>query len=1158
MLDPREQALLQLGAARGYLGPEAALVSRIPGEGWLEALVRCGAISPEDARRLEQEAKRTPLICRSCRGASQLRDLPAAGELRCPRCGAQGLAPALPGGKPSGQVRALPGKGSGQGPALPPFAGELQPAAGAAPDAGQVERIGDYLLEEELGRGSYGVVYRARRANLPRRFALKIMDARQVQLEDLKRFQLEARLASKLEDPGIVGVFDVGQEGDRHFYVMEYVSGPSLKEYLASRGGRLDPQEAATLVAQLARTVAVAHRQRIVHRDLKPANVMIERGRPRITDFGLAKDQGLAQRLTRTGEVVGSPFYMAPEQVRGQPADHRVDVYALGVILYQLITGRRPYEGGNLNELAAAQRAGLPPAPSSFTACPEDLERIVEVALAFLPDERYLSAEAFAEDLESFLRGEQPSHASSASGRFAAPPAKGPPVPLVVLALVLALSAALALGVALKLRQRGRATPSPSVAAQSASPRPSPAAGSALERARSAARLGRPLSEVRGPYEEALALHESAELRLELAELHRRRGSYAGALEVAGPLLERADGFGWAARRLRAEIHEARGELAAARAAYEELIQLDPTGPVGKLAEAARVRLAPRPDAQLHLRLAIAAAAIAPDDAVAPRIELGLIQAHLGRSVAVQEVMRRLEELAPDHPRVRLLRALLALARGAAEEALAHLNGGLDLLGESGDALLEARRVGLLLSLRRADQALAAAQRWIERDADDARARVIYGEALWLKGESAWVEPRWKREAVGAWREAFRRDATLAESAAQAMPRERADHVLTVMGSRQAPKPRERVTVGGPLLPETRQVAERRAAGAESVARDDLREALMRAMRLEPYERVREAIDVARRKAPRCLVVALERARLLVGRGDLPAAREQLASARSLGVDGRELDYLAAEIALRSGSQNQAAQDFQRLVTERRDDRIGLLAHAKYWIVHGDGERAHTAIRELTATLPDEPEGWRLFGKVVSVGSQGKAARAARREMLRGYALGGGVDVRTIQDLLELRHVELAISSGRRSGGIDIDELKEVLERIDRAMVLGPGPTLRQFGVSMVLNLSGPKGPKQQKNPFLGYARRWLEQMIEEQPRRGANYFLLGQLLLEEGRPAAEILEVWHKGLEVEPRLLFSREIVKRFKRLHGSPEGLQEIEEHLAEPGIWIGEPPR
>ncbi|MEZ6185982.1 MAG: serine/threonine-protein kinase [Planctomycetota bacterium] len=268
-------------------------------------------------------------------------------------------------------------------------------------------QLGPYELISELGRGANGVIYLAQRPGLARRFAVKTLRPDSPQDEEtIRRFQLEAAAASKVNDPGIVSVFDVGQHKGRWYYAMEYCPGRTLEERL--QGGPLLIREAVEVVRALARTMHNAHRQGVIHRDLKPANIILEeiRGRPRVTDFGVARDRTLLSSCTAEGIVLGTPNYMAPEQLLG---NHEVgpqsDVYSLGVILYECLTGQRPYRANSPVELARQfTEKLLPPSPSVMRPeLPKRLEEVSLRALALDPGQRYRSAAALADDLDAFL-----------------------------------------------------------------------------------------------------------------------------------------------------------------------------------------------------------------------------------------------------------------------------------------------------------------------------------------------------------------------------------------------------------------------------------------------------------------------------------------------------------------------------------------------------------------------------------------------------------------------------------------------------------------------------------------------------------------------------------------------------------------------------------
>jgi len=287
------------------------------------------------------------------------------------------------------------------------------------------ERVGSYVVEKELGRGCYGVVYLVRREGLERRFALKVLTAEALRSpETVARFQREAKLASRIQDPGVVAIHDLGQEGRYPYYVMDVVRGPTLQDMI--RKGPLPALRAAELVCSIAKTMDAAHRAQVIHRDLKPANVILDEAtdRPRVTDFGLAQEQG-GMRLTRTGEAVGTPFYMAPEQNLGQrDLDARVDVYALGVILYECLTGQVPFQGANFVEISHAIRRGQPIPPQSLVpSLPKPLVVICLKAMATERDARYQTSGAFAAALQGFLDDNRPAAPFGGGPRPASAPA---------------------------------------------------------------------------------------------------------------------------------------------------------------------------------------------------------------------------------------------------------------------------------------------------------------------------------------------------------------------------------------------------------------------------------------------------------------------------------------------------------------------------------------------------------------------------------------------------------------------------------------------------------------------------------------------------------------------------------------------------------------
>jgi serine/threonine-protein kinase len=280
-------------------------------------------------------------------------------------------------------------------------------------------RFGAYELQQEIGRGGMGVVYRAEQASLGREVAVKMILRGQLASQaDRERFEAEAQAAARLDHPGIVPVYEVGEIDGRPYFSMKHVGGTTLAQRLAD--GPLPPREAATILAKVARAIHFAHMRGVLHRDLKPSNILLdEHGQPHVTDFGLAKQISDGATLTKTGAVLGTPAYMAPEQAagqRGQVGPHS-DVYSLGVILYHMLTGRPPFQAASPGEmvLLVLEQDPVPPRMLNPKA-DRDLEMICLRCLQKPTDLRYASAAGLADDLEAYLNDES---ISARSGRFA-------------------------------------------------------------------------------------------------------------------------------------------------------------------------------------------------------------------------------------------------------------------------------------------------------------------------------------------------------------------------------------------------------------------------------------------------------------------------------------------------------------------------------------------------------------------------------------------------------------------------------------------------------------------------------------------------------------------------------------------------------------------
>ncbi|MFN0055795.1 MAG: WD40 repeat domain-containing serine/threonine protein kinase [Planctomycetales bacterium] len=279
-----------------------------------------------------------------------------------------------------------------------------------APALGPLVRyFGEYELLEEIARGGMGVVYKARQVKLNRIVALKMILAGQLAgPDDVKRFHSEAEAAAQLDHPGIVPIFEVGQHDGQHYFSMGFVDGRSLAARVVE--GPLPPREAAQLVRDVAEAVEYAHCRGVIHRDLKPGNILLDgQGKPRVTDFGLAKQMHQDSGLTGTGQILGTPSYMPPEQAAGRidQIDPRADVYSLGAILYCLLTGRPPFQAASPLDTLRQVVEKEPLAPRQLNPqVPLDLQTIALKCLEKNPARRYASALDLAAELGRYLNGE--------------------------------------------------------------------------------------------------------------------------------------------------------------------------------------------------------------------------------------------------------------------------------------------------------------------------------------------------------------------------------------------------------------------------------------------------------------------------------------------------------------------------------------------------------------------------------------------------------------------------------------------------------------------------------------------------------------------------------------------------------------------------------
>ena len=285
---------------------------------------------------------------------------------------------------------------------------------------------GRYRLVELLGQGGMATIYRARDSQLDRDVAVKLLRSELGSDPDfLARFRDEARAAASLNHPNIVSVFDFGEEASGPYIVMELIDGQDLSSMLRENGP-LPPRQAARVAAEVAKALHAAHVRGIVHRDVKPSNILVGRdGRVKVADFGIARALAESQ-LTCPGVTMGSVHYFSPEQARGEAATQASDIYALGIVLYESLTGQRPFSGDGPAAVALARLTTTPPRPSALRAgTPVELDRIVQRAMAFDPADRFASSASMASALEGWLS--DPAAAARRRPPPRAPPPRAPP-----------------------------------------------------------------------------------------------------------------------------------------------------------------------------------------------------------------------------------------------------------------------------------------------------------------------------------------------------------------------------------------------------------------------------------------------------------------------------------------------------------------------------------------------------------------------------------------------------------------------------------------------------------------------------------------------------------------------------------------------------------
>ena len=270
-------------------------------------------------------------------------------------------------------------------------------------------KYGRYEIVGELGKGSMGVIYKAHDPQIDRVIALKVLRHDRVTSEEfVKRFYKEAKAIGRLSHSAIVTIYDVGQDKGTIYIAMEFLEGSSLDGVIRER--RLSPEEIVDIGAQVTEALDYAHQQGIVHRDIKPSNIILTpTGQVKITDFGIARiEDSSAPRQTLAGEILGTPLYMSPEQVMSQSVDGRSDLYSLGVILYELTTGKRPFGGDSLAPTFRAITQDTPPGPAKIDpSVSKALSKLIMKSINKLPDKRFQTGKAMAKALKACFKEEE-------------------------------------------------------------------------------------------------------------------------------------------------------------------------------------------------------------------------------------------------------------------------------------------------------------------------------------------------------------------------------------------------------------------------------------------------------------------------------------------------------------------------------------------------------------------------------------------------------------------------------------------------------------------------------------------------------------------------------------------------------------------------------
>lgn len=974
---------------------------------------------------------------------------------------------------------------SGSGSSLDPSLGSGSAGGGGRVQAPTVgSQVGRYLLEEPLGAGQFGTVFRARDTQLGREVALKLLVRATERAQ--QRFLREVQATAQLKHPNLVTTYDGGEVEGWLYLAMEVVIGRTLKE--AGRDPSVDLPQKVRWIAQSARAVAYVNTVGVLHRDLKPSNIMIDgENQARVVDFGLAGiESEETQRLTKTGAALGTPAYMAPEVLfkGGQEAGPPSEVYGLGASLYSLLTGRAP-------------RLQFNEEPERIGEISPELEpwliSAVEKSMEVRPEDRFQSADDFAEALEAGL-GATP----------AKPRRRLPLVAGLAGGLVLVLGGVgAAVATQADASPTPTATPVPSLAGgptPSLGPSASPAASTApVERSpeqRLAAaqaafdevRTGEAAWAVLAPRVQELlrAAKDSPEAQAATTQLLLRLYLERGRTSSLRELVSGSPAFATQTDFLAAQVWRALGERERSLATLSKLAGETPETPAARAAAALRCLWLGNPDAARRYLPA------KRDElpAGAGTQELEWVAARVLSAVGEQDSARAWLDLVAREDRrleVAILQGELGTDPGAALKALE------TRIALQEETSPEAARTLAALAARA--KAWPRVAHWLDRipaSQREPRDGVLLGEALKAQGKP--------EDAAQAWRQAFRRDGLLTWRATQELP----DPLGVKAWETVSSEPLSGVLpLGAAPLP--RHLAESVASASEP-GQAALKAALEASFQGASWRRLRPLLDAALAAAPQDPVVLGWCARLLVGRDRFEQALAILVRAREAQAPESLVERLEAELWLRRGQVDVARRRYK--VAAKGDSRDAQVARAELgWLQSAAKEGAALGLTVVSEHETHAPAWLALAVNQINLGQGEEAAGSLERAV----ALEGGINVRALMFRALLR--------ARGEGS-----LLARYGAFEQVFGLSDGASPRVLAASVALT----------KREALVWIRSELSRARAHEPRRPELYLWLGVAGIQEKGQRSEVDRLWRELHRLEPGFRLPASVGQAYQRRFG------------------------